>query len=81
MIFHSIKWRLQIWYGFILVAVLVGFGATAYQLERGRQLRRIDSDHQRRGNMIAGSFRQPQRGRGPEEMPFDGPPADRPQRR
>lgn len=78
MIFHSIKWRLQIWYGFILVAVLVGFGVTAYQLERGRQLRRIDGELQRRGNMLMSASRQPPRGRGPEEMPFDGPPADRP---
>jgi len=77
-VFNSIKWRLQIWYGFILVAVLVGFGFTAYQLERGRQFRRIDGELQRRGNVIAGSFRQPQRGRGPEEMSFDSPTGDRP---
>jgi len=31
-IFKSIKWRLQIWYGLILVVVLTGFGFTAYQL-------------------------------------------------
>ena len=36
-IFKSIKWRLQIWYGLILVVVLAGFGVTAYQLERDRQ--------------------------------------------
>ena len=36
---NSIRWRLQIWYGLILVAVLAGFGATAYQLERGRVYR------------------------------------------
>ena len=35
MIPKSIKWRLQIWYGLILVLVLAGFGFTAYQLERG----------------------------------------------
>ena len=38
MIFKSIKWRLQIWYGLILVVVLAGFGFTAYQLERGRNV-------------------------------------------
>src|SRR6266851_1925974 len=26
MFIHSIRWRFQIWYGFILVAVLAGFG-------------------------------------------------------
>ena len=38
-IFKSIKWRLQIWYGLILVAVLAGFGFTAYQLERRSAVR------------------------------------------
>ena len=47
-IFKSIKWRLQIWYGLILVVVLAGFGFTAYQLERGRQLGRIDDELHRR---------------------------------
>ena len=46
--FKSIKWRLQIWYGLILVVVLAGFGFTAYQLERGRPLRRIDDELHRR---------------------------------
>ena len=41
-IFNSIKWRLQLWYGLILVVVLAGFGGTAYQLERNRQFRRVD---------------------------------------
>ena len=45
-IFKSIKWRLQLWYGLILVAVLAGFGFTAYQLERARQMRRVDEDLQ-----------------------------------
>ena len=40
----SIKWRLQLWYGLILVIVLAGFGFTAYQLEHGRQFRRIDDE-------------------------------------
>ena len=76
MIFKSIKWRLQIWYGLILVAVLVGFGVTAFQLERGRQLRRIDGELQRRVNALASALRQPPRGRGPGEGQFDGPPPD-----
>ena len=36
-IFKSIKWRLQIWYGLILVVVLAGFGFTADLLEQFRQ--------------------------------------------
>ncbi len=46
--FHSIRWRLQLWYGVLLVAVLSGFGITAHRLESARQNRRIDEELQRR---------------------------------
>ena len=74
MIFKSIRWRLQIWYGVILLAVLAGFGVTAYQLERGRQFRRIDDELRRRGNMIANALRLPP----PRRAGPDGPPFARP---
>src|ERR1051326_9179333 len=48
MIFKSIRWRLQIWYGVLLLAVLAGFGFTAYQLQRGKQFQRTDEELQRR---------------------------------
>jgi two-component system OmpR family sensor kinase len=76
MIFKSIRWRLQIWYGLILLAVLAGFGVTAFQLQRGRQLRRIEGELRRRVNALAGPLRQPPRGRGPDGAPFDGPPPE-----
>jgi heavy metal sensor kinase len=44
MIFNSIRWRLQIWHGLILISVLTGFGLTAYHVARDNQLRRIDQD-------------------------------------
>ncbi len=76
-IFKSIKWRLQIWYGLILVAVLAGFGVTAYQLERGRQLGQIDQELHRRIGILANALHRPPR-RGPEngQQPFDRPPPD-----
>jgi signal transduction histidine kinase len=86
MIFKSIRWRLQIWYGVILMVVLAGFGITSFQLERGRQLRRIDEELQRRVNVLASVMRQPPglrrpgaapetgRERGPGEPPFGPPP-------
>lgn len=40
MILNSICWRLQAWHGLILVAVLTGFGLTAYHVARENQLRR-----------------------------------------
>jgi signal transduction histidine kinase len=56
MIFNSIRWRLQIWHGLILVVVLVGFGFTAYHVARDNQLRRIDEDLDRQ---IMTLFRPP----------------------
>jgi two-component system, OmpR family, sensor kinase len=55
----SIKWRLQLWYGLILVAVLAGFGFTAYQLEWGRQMRRIDDELRRRIGVLANALHHP----------------------
>jgi len=34
MIFQSIRWRLQLWYGLVFLALLAGFGFTAYALLR-----------------------------------------------
>jgi len=81
---NSIRWRLQIWYGLILVAVLAGFGVTAFQLERGRVYRQMDDELQRRVGALASVLRQPPRNRGPEGRPgggrpFDGPPEEQPQ--
>jgi len=66
MIFHSIRWRLQAWHGLILVAVLTGFGFTAYHVARDNQLRRIDQDLDQR---LMALFR-PQ----PPDRPPDRPP-------
>ncbi|MGH7992474.1 MAG: HAMP domain-containing sensor histidine kinase, partial [Limisphaerales bacterium] len=73
-----IKWRLQLWYGLILVLVLTGFGFTAYQLEWGRQMRRIDDELQRRVRVIAPVLRPPPP-RGPDfgGRPFGTPPPGR----
>ena len=77
---NSIRWRLQIWYGLILVAVLSGFGFTAFQLDRGRVFRRTDDDLQRRVTALGNALRQPPRNRGPQgppgERPLDSPPPE-----
>lgn len=64
----SIKWRLQIWYGLILVAVLAGYGVTAYQLERGRQFRQLDEELHRRLNAVMPLLRRPPPGQEPDEL-------------
>jgi two-component system, OmpR family, sensor kinase len=76
MIFKSIRWRLQIWYGLILVTVLAGFGVTAFQLERGRVLRRVDDELHRRVSDLAAWLRPLPRGRGPDEQPLGRPPPE-----
>jgi heavy metal sensor kinase len=85
MIFRSIRWRLQIWYGLVFLAVLSGFGITAYELERNRELRNIDVEIQRRMGALSPGMRPPpgphgpgmDRGGGPGENFFDGgPPPD-----
>jgi len=78
-IFKSIKWRLQIWYGLILVVVLAGFGITAYQLERGRVLRRVDDELGMRLHIIADAIHPPRRGPTPGRPPFDHPPGQPPE--
>ena len=75
-VFNSIRWRLQIWYGLILVVVLVGFGATAFQMERARLLGRIDNDLRRRVGVIGDLLRQPPHDRGQGGPLRDGPPPD-----
>jgi two-component system OmpR family sensor kinase len=70
-LFKSIKWRLQIWYGLILVGVLAGFGLTAYHLTRNQQMARIDGElHRRVGMLINAMHRPPPRG---PEFDFGGP--------
>jgi heavy metal sensor kinase len=70
-IFKSIKWRLQIWYGLILVVVLAGLGYSAYQLEYGKMYRRIDKALTLRLGALAKAFHESQE---PDRLSFDRPP-------
>jgi signal transduction histidine kinase len=64
-LFKSIRWRLQLWHGLILVTVLIGFGLTAYHLARSNQFRRVDQDLRQRVSTLQPVLRQ----RGPGGMP------------
>jgi two-component system, OmpR family, sensor kinase len=55
---RSIRWRLQLWYGALLAAILIGFGLTAYHLERTRQLRAVDEQLQKRLPALSDSFKR-----------------------
>ncbi len=72
-IFKSIKWRLQIWYGLVLVLVLVGFGLTAYHLERNQQFDRIDNELHRRVGVLVNSLHRPPHH---PQFDFNHPPPD-----
>jgi heavy metal sensor kinase len=82
MIPKSIKWRLQIWYGLILVVVLAGFGFMAYQLEHARQFVQIENELHHRIDVLAKALHRPpprQPGQDfnrppPEQFPDDGQP-------
>jgi two-component system OmpR family sensor kinase len=53
--FHqSIRWRMQLWHGLVLLLVLVAFGATACWFVRSEQLARIDQELRRRVSIIVG---------------------------
>ena len=88
-IFKSIRWRLQIWYGLILVGVLVGLGVTAYQLERAKMYRQIDNELMRRVGALVDVLRPPPPHRPafdgqpfapppPDQLPDDAPPRQKP---
>ncbi|MEP6668391.1 MAG: ATP-binding protein [Chthoniobacter sp.] len=67
---RSIRWRLQLWYGALLVAVLCGFGFTAYHLESSRRLRQIDEGLQARLSVLLDALRAgPERGQDKKRIP------------
>src|SRR5262245_43253413 len=85
MIIPSIGWRLQLWYGLLLVAVLGGFGLVAYQLYRGDKFRRVDDELRQRMDGFTmvfnpGGPRGGRGGRGPNDFSMDRPGQPPPRR-
>ena len=52
--FHSISWRLQVWYGLLFLVALVSLCATAYHLERTSRLNELDVALQLRAARVLG---------------------------
>src|SRR5438105_2848966 len=76
MFLNSIRWRLQLWLAFLLIAVLTGFGTTVYQLYRLTQLNQLDEELRRRVAILSTSLRggplsSGERDRGPRRQPPD----------
>jgi signal transduction histidine kinase len=54
---RSIRWRLLLWFGFLLGALLAGFGATSHQLQRLRMLGKVDQELGNRLAALSGEMR------------------------
>lgn len=57
MFIRSIRWRLQVWYGLILLAVLTAFGFVVYRLQEAQLMSQFDEGLQRRLTAIVGVVR------------------------
>lgn len=82
---HSIRWRLNLWFGFLLLCVLTGFGFTVYQWQRLSETKQLDEELDRRVEALSQALRvgapnRPGGGRGPNDRgprrpePGDEPP-------
>lgn len=70
MIFNrSIRWRLQIWHGLVLVAVVTGFGITAHRLVSIQKLREVDQELQAHVAQLGISFPPAQSREGASKPP------------
>ncbi len=70
-LFHSIRWRLQIWHGAVLLLVLTAFGFTAYQLAHENRFRMIDRELQKATDRLFKSFapkEHPDKGKAPPDF-------------
>lgn len=80
-IFKSIRWRLQVWHGLILLIVLTSFCITAYLLVRDNRVRRVDQRLQQHASALLDAMRpmEPIPGGPPPELQRPrGPGQDRP---
>jgi hypothetical protein len=65
---QSLRWRLQLWLGFLLTLVLIGFGFTAWELHRSHRLGQMDLELESRVAEVSGDYR-----RGPHFPPVPSP--------
>lgn len=63
---ESLRWRIQIWYGFLLAAALVGFGVATYRHQAANELKRLDGELRQRIRVLAQGLPGP---RGPAAGP------------
>lgn len=73
---RSIRWRILLWLAFLLVALLTGFGLTAYQLQQASQFSRLDETLKHHVAIVSADVRgrsanSPPPDRGPRRPPPD----------
>jgi len=67
--FHSVRLRLQLWHGLLLVLALAGFGFTAWELQSANQLGRVDRELEQRMGIIEGAMRPDKAALGGRPLP------------
>lgn len=72
---ESLRWRIQLWHGFLLAAVLTGFAIAAYRYQGANDLRRLDVELRHRVRVLTDALAPPRRGGGPPP-PAPGPVRD-----
>jgi len=83
---RSLRWRIQLWHGAFLTAVLTGLGFAAWHYEKQKGLQRIDEDLARRLTVLFDSVPPRENGRpgGPpprrDEDGYNRPPPPPPRR-
>lgn len=76
--FRSIRWRLQLWYGVLLLLILAGFGLSAWRLQTTNQMGKVDQELEQRMGIVSDMIRA-RNGPPPNHPPAGGPPgANRP---
>jgi len=73
---RSLRWRLQIWHGLLLIAVLAVFGFATAEMDRSRRMERIDAELQSRAALLARLLAPEQAGRRPEPGRGEPPPPE-----
>ncbi len=66
---ESLRWRIQIWHGFLLAAVLAGFSIAAYRHQASNELRRVDGELRLRVRAVADGLPGPRGPGGPPPPP------------
>jgi len=78
---HSLRWRIQLWHGLLLLVVIVAFCFASYRLQREETIRHADGELDLRLTALTNALQQGGRqaqGGGPPNPAQDGAPGEPP---